>query len=82
MLKKWQILFSTNQKKGQSFLDFEDEKQYIIVPIYAKGDFWLPSIGFTNALCAWFTCITTGHALIDKYCQQFFSNTSLNWLCG
>ena len=37
MLKEWQIFFSTSKKKKQVFLDFEDEKQYVIKPIYAKS---------------------------------------------
>ena len=41
-----------SKKKGQCFLDFEDEKQQVIKPTYAKGGSWLPFIGFTNLLCA------------------------------
>jgi len=36
-LKEWQTSFSTSKKKGQLFLDFEDEKQHVIKPIYTKG---------------------------------------------
>jgi len=38
MLKKWQTFFSTSKKKEQVFLDFEDEKQYVIKLTYAKSD--------------------------------------------
>jgi len=34
------------------------------VYVHCVGGSWLPSIGFTNALCACFTHMTTGHALI------------------
>jgi len=36
-LKEWQNSFSTSHKKGQQFLDFEDEKQNVIKPTYSKG---------------------------------------------
>jgi len=60
ILKEWQDSFASSHKKGQLFLDFEDEKQCIIRPTYTKGGSWLPVIGFTNALCAQFTHMTTG----------------------
>jgi len=37
ILKEWQTTFATSQKKGQLFLDFEDEKQRVITPTYTKG---------------------------------------------
>jgi len=82
ILKEWQTTFATSQKKGQLFLDFEDEKQHVITPTYTKGGSWLPIIGFTNALCARFTRMTTGHAPIGEYCQHFFPNTPLGCPCG
>ena len=62
ILCKWQALFANSLKKGHYFLNFEDEKQRVLKPTYAKGDLWLPIIGFTNSLYARFTCMTTGHA--------------------
>jgi len=66
-LKEWQISFLTSKKKGQMFLDFENKKQHIIKPTYAKGSSWLSFIGFTNVLCTQFICMTMGHAPISKY---------------
>jgi len=62
ILCEWQTSFANSIKKGHYFLNFEDEKQRVIKPTYAKGGSWLPVIGFTNSLCARFTCMTTGHA--------------------
>ena len=81
-LKEWQLSFSTSTKKDQQFLDFEDEKQNVIKPTYIKRGSWLPSISFTNALCAQFTHMITGHTLIGKYQQQFFPNSPLSCPCG
>jgi len=81
-LKEWQDNFVTSKKRGQLFLDFEDKKQVVIKPTYAKGGSWLPSIGFTNALCAQFTRMATGHAPIGEYQQRFFPNSSLRCPCG
>jgi len=53
---------------------FEDEDQRVIKPTYAKGSSWLPSIGFTNSLCACFTHMTMGYAPIGVYRQRFFPN--------
>jgi len=61
ILHKWQESFTNSLKKGQCFLDFEDEKQQVIKLTYAKGRLWLSFIGFTNLLYAQFTRMTTGH---------------------
>jgi len=82
VLKEWQTAFSSGKKKGQLFLEFEDDKQSVIKPTYSKGGSWLPSISFSNALCARFTCMTTGHAPIGEYHQRFFPNASLSCPCG
>jgi len=82
MLKEWQTFFSTSQKKGQIFLDFKDKKQHVIIPTYAKGSSWLPSIEFTSTLCAQFTHMTTGHVPIGKYQQCFFPNSLISCPCG
>lgn len=82
ILKEWQDEFAQGKKKGQLFLDFKDEKQSVIKPTYSKGGSWLPSIEFTNALCARFTRMTMGYAPIGEYCQRFFPNTSLSCPCG
>ena len=52
ILHEWQEFFVNNPKKDQCFLSFEDKKQQVIKPTYAKGGSWLPFIGFTNSLCA------------------------------
>ena len=82
ILKEWQTSFSTSQKKGQIFLDFKDKKQHVIIPTYAKGSSWLPSIEFTSTLCAQFTHMTTGHVPISKYQQCFFPNSLISCPCG
>jgi len=62
--------------REQLFLNFEDKDQKVIKLTYAKGGLWLPSIGFTNLLCARFTCMTTGHAPIGEYRQRFLTSPS------
>jgi len=52
------------------------------VYVHCVGGSWLPSIGFTNALCACFTHMTTGHAPIGEYWQRFFPNSSLSCPCS
>jgi len=63
--------FANSLKKGYYFLNFEDEKQRVIKPTYAKGSLWLSIIGFTNSLCARFTYMTTRHASIDTDRDSF-----------
>jgi len=41
ILCEWQTLFANSLKKGHYFLNFEDEKQRVIKPTYAKGRSWL-----------------------------------------
>jgi len=82
ILYEWQDSFMTNPKRGQCFFDFEDENQKVIKPTYAKGSSWLPSIGFTNLLCACFTRMTTSHAPIREYQQRFFSHLPISCSCG
>jgi len=82
ILSEWQDSFMSNPERGQLFLDFEDENQKVIKPIYAKGGSWLPSIGFTNSLCACFTCMTTGHAPIGEYRQRFLPYLPISCPCG
>ena len=82
ILHEWQESFMSNPKRGQCFLDFEDENQNVIKPTYAKGSLWFPSIGFTNSLCAHFTCMTTGHAPIGEYQQRFFPHLPTSYLCN
>jgi len=82
ILHEWQDSFTTNPKRDQCFLDFEDENQKVIKPMYSKGGSWLPSIGFTNSLCAYFTRMTTGHASIGEYRQRFFPHLPTNCSCG
>jgi len=82
ILCKWQILFANSLKKGHYFLNFEDEKQRVIKPIYAKGGLWLPIIEFTNSLCVCFTYITTRHAPIGEYRQRFLSYLPTSCPCS
>jgi len=82
ILHEWQESFMDNPKKGQYFLSFEDKKQQVIKPTYAKGGSWLPFIGFTNSLCARFTHMTIGYAPIREYRQRFFPHLPTSCLCG
>ena len=82
ILYKWQTSFAKDLKKGHYFLNFEDKKQQVIKPTYAKGGLWLPFIGFTNSLCARFTHMTTGHAPIGEYRQRFFPHLHTSCPCG
>ena len=82
ILQEWQLTFANSLKRGHYFLMFENEDQQVIKPIYVKGSSQLPVIGFTNFLCACFTCMTTGHAPIGEYKQRFFSNLPTSYLCG
>ena len=82
ILHEWQNSFTTNPKRGQCFLDFEDENQKVIKPTYSKGGSWLPSIGFTNSLCACFTHMTTSYAPIGEYRQRFFPYLPTNCSCS
>jgi len=65
-LCEWQTSFANSLKKGHYFFNFEDKKERVIKPTYAKEGLWLPIIGFTNSLCARFTCMTTGHAPLES----------------
>jgi len=82
ILCKWQTFFANSIKKGHYFLNFEDKKQKVIKPTYAKSGSWLPVIGFTNSLCACFTCMTTGHAPIREYRQRFLPHLPSSCPCG
>jgi len=79
---EWQMPFANSLKKGHYFLNFEDEKQRVIKPTYAKGSSWLPVIEFTNSLCTCFTCMTTRHASIREYRQRFFPHLPTSCPCG
>jgi len=46
ILCKWQMSFTSSLKKDHYFLNFENEKQQVIKPTYAKGGSWLPIIAF------------------------------------
>jgi len=81
ILCKWQTYFTKSLKKGHYFLNFEDEKERVIKLTYAKEDLWLPVIGFTNSLCAHFTCMTTGHTPIGEYRQRFFPHLPTSCPC-
>jgi len=81
ILCEWQTYFAKSLKKGHYFLNFEDEKERVIKPTYAKGGSWLPVIGFTNSLCARFTRMTTGHAPIGEYKQRFFPHLPTSCPC-
>jgi len=74
--------FANSLKKDHYFLNFKDEKKRVIKPTYVKGGSWLSVIGFTNSLCAHFTCMTTGHVPIGEYKQQFFPHLPTSCSCG
>jgi len=74
--------FANSLKKGHYFLNFENKKQKVIKPTYAKGSLWLSIIEFTNSLCAHFTCMTTGHVPIGEYRQRFFLHLPISCPCG
>ena len=82
ILKSWQKSFKDSKKKGQLFLDFEDDNERVIKPTYAKGGLWLPHIGISNSICARFTRMMLGHAPIGEYRQRFFPNASVQCPCG
>jgi len=81
-LNSWQKSFKDSKKKGQLFLDFEDDNEKVIKPSYAKGGSWLPHIGISNSICARFTRMMIGHAPIGEYKQRFFPNESPQCPCG
>jgi len=55
ILVNWQTTFHNSKKRGQLFLDFENDKEQVLKPTYAKGGSWLPTIGISNSICARFT---------------------------
>ena len=61
--------FTNSLKKDYYFLNFENKKQRVIKLTYTKGRLWLPIIGFTNSLYAYFIYMTTSHAPIREYRQ-------------
>ena len=82
LLESWQKSFKDSRKKGQLFLDFEEDNERVIKLTYAKGGLWLPHIGVSNSVCARFTCMMTGHAPIGEYRQRFFPNSLTQCPCG
>ena len=81
ILKEWQDTFPNNHKRGQLFLDFEDNKGKVLKPIYTNRGSWLPFIENSNSLHTRFTHMTTRHASIGKYQQKLFSNSLLSCSC-
>jgi len=81
-INSWQKSFKDSKKRGQLFLDFEDDNEKVIKPSYAKGGSWLPHIGISNSICARFTRMMIGHAPIGEYKQRFFPNESPQCPCG
>ena len=82
LLELWQKLFKDSKKKGQLFLEFEDNNQRVIKLTYTKGGSWLPHIGSSNSVCARFTRMMLGHAPIGEYQQRFFPNMAIHYLYG
>ena len=82
ILESWQQSFKDSKKKGQLFLEFEDDDEKVIKPTYTKGGSWLPHIGISNSTCARFTRMMTGHAPIGEYRQRFFPNSPIQCPCG
>jgi len=81
-LELWQKSFKDSKKKGQLFLNFEDDNKRVIKLTYAKGGSWLPYIGISNSICVRFTCMMLGHAPIGEYRQRFFPNKAFHYPCG
>jgi len=67
ILESWQQSFKDSKKKGQLFLEFEDNNEKVLKPIYSKGGSWLQHIGISNSICARFTRMMLGHAPIGEY---------------
>jgi len=67
ILGSWQKLFKDSKKKGQLFLEFEDDNEQVIKLTYAKGGLWLPHIGVSNSVCVRFTRMMLGHTPIGEY---------------
>jgi len=82
ILELWQKSFKDSKKKGQLFLEFEDNNKRVIKPTYAKRGSWLPHIRISNSVCARFTRMMLGHASIGEYWQKFFPNTPIHCPCG
>jgi len=82
LLESWQRLFKDSKKKGQLFLEFEDNNECVIKPTYTKGGLWLLHIGISNSVCTRFTCMILEHAPIGEYQQRFFPNTAIHCPCG
>jgi len=78
LLESWQKLFKDSNKKGQLFLEFEDNNEQVIKPTYAKGGSWLLHIGISNSVCTKFTHMMLRHAPIGEYQQRFFPNTAIH----
>jgi len=81
-LCEWQMSFANSLKKSYYFLNFENKKQRVIKPTYTKGGSWLLVIGFTNLLCAHFTCMTTSYVFIREYRQRFFPHLPTSCPCS
>ena len=82
ILKSWQQSFKNSKKKGQLFLEFEDDNEKVLKPTYSKGGSWLLYIEISNSICARFTRMMLGHAPIGEYRQRFFPNTPIHCPCG
>jgi len=80
-LESWQKSFKDSKKKGQLFLEFEDDNDKVIKLTYAKGGLWLTYIGISNSVCVRFTHMMLGHAPIGEYWQRFFSNIPVQCPC-
>ena len=82
ILESWQQSFKDSKKKGQLFLEFEDDNEKVIKPMYTKGGSWLLHIGISNSVCVRFTRMMLGHAPIGEYQQRFFPNSPIHCPCG
>ena len=70
ILKEQQDTFPNNCRRGQLFLNFEDNKGKVLKPTYTNGGSQLLFVESSNSLCARFTCMTTRHASIGEYRQR------------
>jgi len=82
LLESWQKSFKDSKKKGQLFLEFEDDNEQVIKPTYTKGGSWLLHIGISNSVYARFICMMLRHIPIGEYWQRFFPNMAIHYPCS
>jgi len=76
------MTFQALDLKGHHFLDFCNEYNNPLEPIYAKGSSWLKYFGHSNSLCVRATRVIVNHAPIGKYRLRFFPWKDFSCPCG